>query len=130
MSDNVQRAGETLKNHAVAIAIHHLLAVPERIVVLLTEMNRGNERLPMIVDRLASKYVIIKTPGGTGIVESLVHCLVTVGFRVGFRARKITRQIIGALAIKHLAAEAFALSRRGRRRPRAELGAESHEALG
>jgi len=35
------------------------------------------------------------------------------GFRVGFRARKITRQIIGALAIKYLAAEAFALSRAG-----------------
>jgi Thermolysin metallopeptidase, alpha-helical domain len=35
MRDDVQRGGETLENHTVAVAINHLLAVPERIVVFL-----------------------------------------------------------------------------------------------
>ena len=58
MCDDIQRGGETLENHAIAVAIHHLPAIPECIVVVLAVMNRRDQRLPMIVHGLAPKYLL------------------------------------------------------------------------
>jgi hypothetical protein len=103
MRDDVQRGGETLENHAVAVAINHLPAVPEGIVVFLTVMDRRDQCFPGIVHGLASKYPIVEVPGGAGMVEGFVHGLVPAGLRVGFRADEITWQIGEARAIEDLA---------------------------
>jgi len=44
----------------VAVTVHHLRAVPERIVVLIAIMNRTNEVHPAPVDGVTSKHVVPK----------------------------------------------------------------------
>jgi hypothetical protein len=93
-------------------------------------MDRRDQGFPVIVHGLAAKYSIIELRGGACVVEGFIHGLIPIGRGIGFRADRIARKVVGALAIEDPAAQALPLKRRGGRRPRAELGAEGNQALG
>src|SRR5262249_28835668 len=126
---HVQSSGEALKNDTVAVAINHLPGVPERVVVFLAVVDRRDKSLAMIVHRLAAKNSTVELPGGARIVIGFVHRLVPARWIV-VRADKTARKVARAFAIENLAPQAFAPGGRRRRRPGAELGAESDQALG
>ena len=53
VADHVERDREAVEDRAVAVAEHHLLAVPEGVVVILPVMHAGHQRQPLAVDRVA-----------------------------------------------------------------------------
>src|SRR3954471_14732481 len=71
VSDDVERNRKTVEQPAVAIAKHHLLAVPERIVVAAAIMHRRVERHTLVVDRLPIEDLEIEIPGRAQPVEGL-----------------------------------------------------------
>ena len=62
--DHVVGLGEINEDAAVAVAIGHLVAVPERIVVFDTVVYRRHQRLAGVVDRIAAKQVLVKVGDG------------------------------------------------------------------
>jgi hypothetical protein len=55
--DHVEAAREAPEDHSVAVAEHHLPAVPERVVEELAVMNRGVEPHALVVDRAAAEAI-------------------------------------------------------------------------
>ena len=49
VADHVDGDGETVEDFAVAVAEHHLLAVPEGVLVLLAVMYAADQRQPLVI---------------------------------------------------------------------------------
>ena len=49
VADHVDGDGETVEDLAVAVAEHHLLAVPEGVLVLLAVVHAANQRQPLVI---------------------------------------------------------------------------------
>ncbi|CAM5493957.1 hypothetical protein STANM309S_04543 [Streptomyces tanashiensis] len=64
VADDVDREREVEEELAVAVAEHHLLAVPEGVVVLLVVVDGGAERQPGAVDRVVAEGVQEEVVGG------------------------------------------------------------------
>ena len=62
VADHVESDGEAVEELPVAVAEHHLPAVPERVVVVLPVMDRGAERHALVVDRVAPEDLAGRSP--------------------------------------------------------------------
>src|SRR4051812_38990392 len=79
MADDIEREGEALEDLTVAVAEHHLLAVPEGVVVILAVMDRGIEWLALIVNRVAPEHLPVEVERVTEPVISLIDSVVVGG---------------------------------------------------
>src|SRR5664280_1795952 len=72
VADHVDSLGEALEDLPVAVAVHHLSAVPEGVVVAPLVMDGGDERHAAVVDRVAAEDVVIEVVRSAGAVVGLV----------------------------------------------------------
>src|SRR5438132_5511117 len=72
MADDLERDGKAVEEFSVPVAEHHLLAVPERVVVFDAEMNAGIECSAGVVDRIATVGVEIEVERSAETVVGLV----------------------------------------------------------
>ena len=79
VAHNVDGNRETVEDRPVAVAEHHLRAVPERVVVLVPEMDRPDQVHAVVVDRIASVDVAIEIEGGAQAVVGFVDRDVPAG---------------------------------------------------
>lgn len=63
VADHVDRRREAVEQVAVAVAEHHLLAVPERIVVTLPVVHRGVEVQALVVDLVPRVGLLVEVEG-------------------------------------------------------------------
>ena len=78
VADHVDGDGETVEDLAVAVAEHHLLAVPESVLVLLAVVHAADQRQPFIIQRIAPVGLPEEIVGDAEIVVGLVHRHVVV----------------------------------------------------
>src|ERR1700722_8651335 len=96
MSDYVVRHGKIHKQLPVAIAVDHLTAVPEGVVVFVSVVHRGDERLSVPVDGIPTETILIEL----GDTSRLVECILGGGIRgILWIWHWSTRQCLGVLAI-------------------------------
>ena len=69
VSDDVDRDGEPVEDLAIAVAEHHLFAVPEGVVVLVAEVAGRLQRQPFVIDRVAAVLVEVEI---VGVAEPIV----------------------------------------------------------
>lgn len=93
MADDGQGLAEALKNLAVSVAKHHLVAVPERVVIVASVVDGGVERAAGAVDRRAAVGVAEQVVGCTQSVVGLVHGWIGRG-RGTFRPHRNAGQIL------------------------------------
>ena len=72
MPDHVQGNREAVEDDAVAVAEHHLVAVPEGVVEVLVVVDGGDQRQSVIIDRIALIVLQIEIEGAAEAVVSLV----------------------------------------------------------
>jgi hypothetical protein len=77
MPDHIQRNRETVEDDAIAIAEHHLVPVPEGIVVFVVVMDGGDQRQSVVIDRIALVILQVEIERMTEAVISLVYFLLT-----------------------------------------------------
>jgi hypothetical protein len=70
--DDLQRFGESFEDDAVAIAIHHLRAVPKGVVVVEGIVDGGIEPHAIAIDGISFEDLVEKVVGRAGKVVSLV----------------------------------------------------------
>src|ERR1700722_4578952 len=73
MSDDIERNREAVENRPIAIAEHHLLAIPEGVIVVLPIMDRCVERQALSIDRIALINLEVKVERMTEAVISFVN---------------------------------------------------------
>ena len=73
VSDHVEGAGEALEELTVAIAEHHLLAVPEGVFITLAIMHGADQRHAQIVDGVALEHLPEEGVGRAQSIVGLVH---------------------------------------------------------
>ncbi len=76
---DVEAAGERGEQDAVAVPVHHLLAVPERVVVLVAVMDGRHHAQPGAVDRVAAVRGLEEVERRAEPVVGLVGRLVAAG---------------------------------------------------
>src|SRR5216684_1689808 len=103
MADDVEGNGEAIEDFRVAVAVDHLLAVPESVVVLLAVVHAGVEPQPSVVHGIAVEDGVVEVVGFSGIVIGFVDGHVARG-RVSFAAYQGSGQVLAALLIVNGAA--------------------------
>src|SRR5580765_3507922 len=98
--NHVRRASKAGKDNVIAIAEHHLLAIPECVVIIFAEMDRRHQWQAGIVNRVAMVNVEIEVEGVAQSVISLVHRDVSDG-RVAFRADEFAGKMLSVSSVKN-----------------------------
>ena len=75
MGDDVIRLREVDENLAIAIAIGHLGAIPEGVVVILVIVDGRHERHSEVIKRIAAKAGLIKNGNGGRLVKGSLYGL-------------------------------------------------------
>jgi hypothetical protein len=96
MADDVERDREAIEDLSVTVAKHHLLAVPERVVVVLAEVHRRIERQPLVVDRVPAIRVPEEVPCVTETIVRLVDRHIAARW-ISFTAHPVTWQLLGVI---------------------------------
>src|ERR1700722_13038277 len=96
MSDDIERNREAVENRPIAIAEHHLLAIPEGVVVLLPIMHRCVERQALSIDRIALINLEVKVERMTEAVISFVNLWIASA-GLSFCSYQATGQIFAAV---------------------------------
>src|SRR5262249_7657328 len=73
MADHVNRLCKALEDDPIAVAVYHLAAIPEGIIVLLAVMHAGIEPHAAVVDGVAAVLLLVKIVGGAGSLVGFVH---------------------------------------------------------
>ena len=77
VADDVGAVGERAEDLAVTVAEDHLLAVPEGVVVVLGEVDRGDERQTRAVEGVAPVGLVQEGPRRAEPVVGLADLAVT-----------------------------------------------------
>ncbi|MCY1234968.1 hypothetical protein D9M72_475690 [compost metagenome] len=73
VANDAQGPGETLEDFAVAVPEHHLVSVPEGVVVELPKMHAGIQGEPLAVDRVPAEGLCVKPVGVSQSVVGLIR---------------------------------------------------------
>ncbi|KFJ58507.1 Uncharacterised protein [Bordetella bronchiseptica] len=116
VGDDIDRDGEAVEHVAVAVAEHHLRAVPERVVVFLAIVHAGHQRPPRAIERMAAVGLPEQRIGRAQMIVGLVDR--HVGMRgLPFGPHQRARQLQAAAGIVHLPVDLPGRARgRGHRR--------------
>ena len=98
MADHAERPGEAFEDFAVAVAEDHLLAVPERVVVELAEMDRGVEGQSPAVDGIPAEDVGVQAVRVAQAVVGLVSGRIAGGC-LAFLADEMAGERLAALGV-------------------------------
>ncbi len=104
VADDVERNGEAVEKLLVAIAVDHLLAVPEGVIVLHAIVHAGIEAETFVVDGVAVENGFVEVVGLSGVVVGFIHRDVGAGGSA-FGAHQLSGQVFAVLFIVNRAAE-------------------------
>jgi len=99
VTDHIHRHGEAVEELFVAVPEHHLDAVPERVRVVLVEVDRPQQGHPRSVDRVAVERLGEQVVGRAQTVVGLVGRRVA-RLRVTFGSDQDSRQVLGVLGVR------------------------------
>ncbi len=98
MANNVVALREIDEDVAVAVTVGHLAAVPECVVVLDAEVDRGSQPHPGVVDRVSAEQFFVKLGDTCRLHEGLLGCRIGRSFGFGHQG---ARQCSAVIAIEN-----------------------------
>jgi hypothetical protein len=98
VTGHVDGAGEGVEQPAVTVAVDHLVAVPEGVVVVLAVVDGGIERQSGTVDGVALVHLRVQVEGRAEPVVVLVDGLVAAR-SVSLLAYRVTRELLLVLGV-------------------------------
>src|SRR5579883_65428 len=98
MANDIVSLGEVDEDVAITIAISHLSAIPECVVVFNAVMDRRDERHASVVDRVSTKQLLVKVDDSRRLDEGPLRCRIRRRSGVGYRG---TRQRGAVMTIEN-----------------------------